>query len=234
MNTQKLWLAALVSLGIASCLISTQANAGLIVNGDFETGDFTGWSATGRADVLSDAQYRSIGATGFFPVGIFTVSFNAGDLPASGVVTQDFATTAGQTYTLDFDFGKLQTDPDGDSTVQSLRVSLMNIADSASLFATIVSDASGTRDLGSIFDHYAFSFAATGATTRLAFADVTAGAAIATDGFLDNVKVTPLSSVPEPSGLALVGTAALMSLTVPAFVRGRRKSTLRTSPRLND
>lgn len=82
--------AAVLALAVGS------AKAELIVNGGFETGDFTGWTQsgnTGTTSVSSDPIYVASGTYG--------VEFGA--VGSLGYITQSIPTTPGGSYTLDFD-----------------------------------------------------------------------------------------------------------------------------------
>jgi hypothetical protein len=81
---------------VAALSIAYPAKANLITNGDFETGDFTGWTVT-------HAPFGSIVVVdnGPGPDTTFGVVFAAvgGDLDA---ISQTFATTPGALYSLSF------------------------------------------------------------------------------------------------------------------------------------
>jgi hypothetical protein len=186
------------------------AQAGLIVNGDFETGDFTGWTHSGYVYVVSNAQAVAVGGTGTFPIGQYVIDFGGADNPATGILTQNFSTTSGQTYVLSFDYGKFQPDSFGVGP-QQLQVAINDVYSSSALLNTVVTDGTGSKSLSSLFDPYSFSFVATGSLARLSFADKSL-TTISTDGILDNVTITA-TSVPEPCtmllfGLGLTGLAA--------------------------
>jgi hypothetical protein len=72
--------------------VADAANPSALTNGGFEAGDFTGWTATGNQAVVPDDGVLTTPSE-----GIRAVQFNGGDLPADAVLSQTFATTAGQT-----------------------------------------------------------------------------------------------------------------------------------------
>lgn len=78
-----------IASAVAFASITEDAGPSLAVNGGFETGDFTGWSAGGGANV----EFDSIGG-GF-------ADYTA-DLAGSGSLQQNITTVAGQHYTLSF------------------------------------------------------------------------------------------------------------------------------------
>lgn len=69
-----------------ACLFAGFANANLITNGDFSTGDISGWTLTG-------GQYSQVQG------GIFREYDNSG----WAVLSQDIATDSGQAYDISFD-----------------------------------------------------------------------------------------------------------------------------------
>jgi len=189
---------------IAACITTIGlgvAHAAPVTNGDFETGDFTGWSISGSAAVTSDADFRAFaGATGSFPTGFFAAQFGNGDSPATGVISQQFATIAAQAYQIELDYGRLGFG----AGPQSLQLSLTNVSDGTVLFQTTITDGTGDSNLASLLDRYTYQFFASGPATKLTFRDVSA-TTMSTDGVLDNVRVTV---VPEPTALALIAWGA--------------------------
>lgn len=77
---------------IAATTLSVSANAAIITNGGFESGDLTGWTCTG-ADLC--AVQSDFTHSGSYAVWGF-------DNSGFGTLSQTFATTAGSTYDLEF------------------------------------------------------------------------------------------------------------------------------------
>jgi hypothetical protein len=88
---------ALITLFLA-CLGPAQARAGYVVNGGFETGDFTGWTQSGN---LADTGVT----TGIANSGSYAAFL--GPAETLGFLSQQLSTTAGTTYILSYD---LQSD----------------------------------------------------------------------------------------------------------------------------
>jgi PEP-CTERM motif len=153
------------------------AQANLIVNGSFETGDFTGWTLTGNTGFTG---VECPGA-GFAGPGDGNCDAFLGPVGSNGTLSQTFPTVVGQVYSISFDF-----QPDGGVTS----------------FFSAVWDAqpalfSVTNPAASSYQVLTFNALATTLTTSLSFN-------FRDDpGFLklDSVSVT----VPEPSTLALFG-----------------------------
>jgi PEP-CTERM motif len=85
-------LSALVAL-IACIVTPGYATAGIVTNGGFETGDFTGWTLSGNTDFVGVT-------TGIAHTGDYAAYF--GSDGSLGFLSQNLATTAGTTYELNF------------------------------------------------------------------------------------------------------------------------------------
>jgi hypothetical protein len=170
--------------------LSVQVDAGgLLVNGGFETGDFTGWAQSGN--------------TGYTFVGMGTVhggqyAAALGPVDSEGFLAQTFATTAGATYTLDY---WLQHDGGSPSSFHAM----INGND---LPGSVLTNPDP-------FDYreYTFTFTATGPTTELKFGFQENPAYF----HLDDVSVRPAPVPPGAAAghAALVG-ATLSPVHAPA------------------
>lgn len=175
------------NLFLSLALFAPAAHAGLVMNGGFETGDFSGWT---QSDWFIDTTNPNSGvydaSTGCGGVSCTTV----GD-PNSAYLYQDVATTVGTTYTLSFFYnsGQLPTSASellvlwGDPTAPSLST----VAD----FADI--DTSGA------YVQYTGTVMATSMTSQVEFL----GRQDLDFYYLDDVSLTvtttgPTPKVPEP------------------------------------
>jgi methionine-rich copper-binding protein CopC len=149
-----------------------------IVNGGFETGDFTGWTQSG------DLSFTGVG-TGTVHSG--TYSAFLGPTGSDGFLAQTFPTTANTTYTLDYwlehDGG---TPSDFYAQINGVTVPGSRL-DNPNAFG---------------YTEYTFAFRATGSQTELKFGFLEAPSYF----HLDDVSVSPGGIVPRVTSTTLTGT----------------------------
>jgi hypothetical protein len=176
----------MLSLALALVLAMPRvARADLVVNGGFETGDFTGWTQsgnTGFTEVLGSFN-------GFLPhSGNYQARF--GPVGSLGYIEQTLNTTAGAHYVLSF----WLANPGLGLPPNEFYVALSGVG-----FSDFV-------DVGLLpYTQFTAPFTATTASTVLTF-----GFQNDPDWFyLDDVSVAP---VPEPSSLAALGLLGIAAL----------------------
>lgn len=184
-------LSTLVLLGATQ-----NAFSAVVTNGGFETGDFTGWSATGNVAVR---QFNPSNPCCAPSEGVYLAQFNAGDRPPNGHLSQTFTTIEGNKYILEFDFAK---GGPGSGTA-SINVQVMGLS---SLLNDVINDNSGGRP--GAYTSYSYSFIADDTNSTLIFSDVTVGT-ISFDALLDNVSVNTVP-VPVPAAAWMLGPSLLV------------------------
>jgi hypothetical protein len=192
---------SITAADLAVCLgFASQASANLLVNGSFETGDFTGWTVNAGATVVQ--QSGGLGGYSAEDGNYYAALGNVG-LPL-GTVSQSFTTTAGDSYTLTYYLASNGTTPNEFRT---------DINGTTYFDQTNISTQPYTL--------YTYTFTATGSSSTLTFYERDDPNYLA----LDNVSVNlaPVTAVvPEPSTLHPAGLAALLSLGY-AWRQGRHR-----------
>ncbi|SRR6266487_1507242 len=183
-------LGILVLVGLLTLSITQSVKANLIVNGGFETGDFTGWTQSGNTD------FSGVSGT-FFGTPPHSGDFQAffGPFGSHGFITQNLATIPGAPYTLDFWLANLG----GPANFFSINW------DGSTIFSLTDSSAFG-------YTEFTFDVTASTASTPLQFEFMQNASFF----LLDDVTVIPGEvNVPDAGstfsllGLALLGIAAL-------------------------
>jgi hypothetical protein len=177
---------ALVAAIAASIFASgSLANANLLTNGSFETGDFSGWTGGGNfedTEVVTATFYAYLGAQdgSFYAV--------LGPVGSDATLSQTFSDIAGHTLQVSGYYSGVGDDPSDLSA-------LFNGAPFLSL---------SDPNTGGVYTQFSFDVTATGSDTfSLSFRDDPAFIAI------DNFVITDISSIPEPASLGLLVLALL-------------------------
>ncbi len=89
-------LSLVLALAVSLFFVQSAAATPLVVNGGFETGDFTGWT-------LSYPSWATVDNAGYYPPnsGLYSGTFGAIDYQTPNILSQNLATVAG-TYSVSF------------------------------------------------------------------------------------------------------------------------------------
>jgi hypothetical protein len=197
LKTQTLKLYAVTGVLCVALSGHALADSNLVANPGFESGDFTSWTQGGNTGATG---VTTAGFDGFDPHSGTFFAF-LGPVGSDGTLSQNLATTAGQSYTFSWFLGS-----DG---------ALPNDFSATWNGTTIFSETSipSTRP---DYTPFTFTEVATGPTTTIMFSFRNDPAYLA----LDDISVTTASgAVPEPSSLVL---AAIGILTFAGYA-GRRR-----------
>jgi Protein of unknown function (DUF642) len=227
-------VALIVGIGI----VQNAAASSLLMNGDFEVpvqgpplfASFnvpanstliTGWSVVqGNVDLTTTANYGPLTNTLDLSSkqDIDLIGDSSGTNGVYGGLSQSFATTAGQTYRLTFDYSH---NP-GTASPTGTYAANVTVADGHApgnlSLSTVVSQANGAA----IWQAFSEDFTATSDLTLLTFIDSQGGfnAGI----YLDDVSVDPVATTPIPAALPLLASG----LGALGLLGWRRKWTSRS------
>lgn len=196
-----------IVLTIAAVLSGAAARADFIVNGGFEqpattgqgglfaAGDpsITGWTiVSGSVDVHNSSLFETFEGRQALDL----------DGTGAGTIEQTFATAAGSSYVLSFEYAN---NPFGVTSPATAQVSLFG-AGATPLLSRAISH-SGSSAAAMNYTLFTAAFTADSATTRLRFASTDSPASV--NGIvLDAVSVNA-AAVPEPGSLVLLGSGLL-------------------------
>lgn len=178
--------------GLMAVAVSVQAS--LVLNGDFETGNLTGWTeVVGSGDSAGNSKVNGTAGNPHAQAGDGNYWFQFGAYAAHPTtISQTIATVAGGSYQLLFDYAD-------DGTSGGLTVTL-----GGTTLATVSPSGSVQSDT--------VSFTATANNEQLVFAGYNPG----TWTYLDNISV---AAVPEPAAAGLLASMGLVAISVCSSVR---------------
>jgi len=134
-----------------------------LVNGDFETGDLTGWNPIGHVSNTPASRYCAL---------------NGGDLTPNGAtISQTIAVIPGVSYTLQFDFGK-------NGSASGTSAARLDVYTGAGVLLHSLS-MSETRAVS--WEEFSIELVSSDSSMLIKFTDTTSGSARAYDAVIDNV-----------------------------------------------
>jgi hypothetical protein len=174
------------------------AGADLVRNGSFES-DYSGWLASGSTGI---EIYGTSAATD----GSRLLSFNVGNLPSGGTVSQSFDTVPGTTYWIAYDVAANRLTPKAASVLLTVRGSSQLLSRSTSVI--------GPDNYRIIWSEpQASTFVANSTRTTITFTDTTVDGG-GVDLLIDWVRVHPLAPQSGPSPAALSSSTQTGSSTL--------------------
>ena len=196
--------------------VSLQAN--VITNGSFESplvpaGGWTdyasgstaipGWTVVGAAGGVSIVSGTDVQLCCAFPAedGAQYLDLTGDGTNAVEGVEQTFSTTIGTNYTLTFWVGNVDNPSAGFGTASTVNVKLGGL--NGTLLDSVTNSVNNSTT--QTWQMFTTSFTASGSTTAVDFLNGDPGNDN-TNG-LDNVSINSTSAVPEPSSVALLGSA---------------------------
>ena len=151
--------------------------ADALVNGNFATGDFTGW-VTNVTPVSGPYSGPNLGVNKTPYKGGFRAGFNGGDTVVGGSIAQTFETVPGGTYQLTFDY----LTGGGPGKPQKMNVSVSN-----SDFKPV--QVAPDRDKNATYE---YSFTAKGTSSTITFKDDPKNSTVSIDGLVGPVQIVPI------------------------------------------
>jgi hypothetical protein len=170
----------LLPIGVLLIATARPTSADLIVNGDFETGTFAGWTT------IPAATGSDFGVTTLPPAHDTLGAFFSANGSDFDTISQTFATTPGASYDLSFFYQEVQDS--GQAPNNHFRA----LVNGGAVYDNL--------DTNPGFITLTFTFQATGSVTTVEFQG--RNAALGGFDYLDDVSVTPS---PTPSGAGGVG-----------------------------
>jgi hypothetical protein len=198
---------------LAGCIMGLVANlhaanlTNLIVNGDFATGDFTGWTATSHLFIANNNN----GITA--PSGDTYFAYTG----YNDMLEQLISTVAGSSYTLSF-----VANNDVNNQLYNPTQCYISASQNGIPIFTNFSNLSIVKS----WVQQSYTFTANSSQTDLKiFMNFQPANS---QGYIDNISVTGAASVPEPSTYALFGLGALAMIIVHRY-RHRSVTSLTSS-----
>ena len=193
---------------VALCLtvvVTNSFGAQLIVNGDFATGNFTGWSANNMSISANNNGIQSLSGDAYFA---YTGN--------NGSLAQTINTVAGMSYTLSF-----IANNDVNNQLYNPTQCFISASQNGTPIFTNFSNLSIVKSW--VQQSYTFTANSNQTTLQLFMNFQPANS----QGYIDRISVVGASSVPEPSTYALFGLSALALI----IVKCRRSRSVNSSMR---
>lgn len=161
------------SVVLVLLLGSPSAYTQVLTNGDFETGDFSGWVNSGNVFVIDSAVIS----------GSWSLDFNGGDTSPDGEIYQTAAVTIGEHYELTFKYGWL-----GRNNSQQLNIQV----DGANGVGSLIDSKIDVNNAYRSPKTFSEPFTADTSTVTLRISDVLTNTSFGSDMLIDDIGIQPV------------------------------------------
>lgn len=194
----------------SAAAVLTVVPLGAVANGSFESG-YSAWMASGNQSVVTSGGFYQASA------GTQLIVFNGGNTAPNGFLSQSFATTPGQAYTLRVDLGVLAFN----GNEQRLQVGLEGSRTLLGRTLSVFGDGNGVPR----WFPESLTFVADSRTTTLTLQDVSASTS-GLDMLLDNIRVEVEGQLWRTLYVRSVNPSSWLTVTVsPPDVQGTSNGT---------
>ena len=188
----------------------------LIVNGGFETGDFTGWTLNftppNNAAAITTTPDRVYH-------GSYAVNFSFNEVPAMAILSQTFNTVSGAKYNIGFAFGTVAwNDRYATLHFDVLGVNGTTVLDSFTLTRIGNNPAGGGQVNPAEWSLEQGSFTADGASATFRVTDLTSQTS-ACDALFDYLSIQQQKPIPSLSLLGIIILMFLLFIVAITYVR---------------